>query len=74
MSMLDLEIKTFWFIPVLIALVGIGCSVLAFRFPYSTAWLTSSWQKYVRYLYLLLFAVFVVLCLTNAEVLAPSVY
>ncbi|GEM_PF-2872429 len=74
MTVLDWELKTFWFIPVLVALIGVGLSLLPFYFPYHSAWLTSRIWKYVRYLYLTLFGIFVVLCLLSAEVQAPSVY
>ena len=51
-----------WYIPTLISLVGIALMVVSFYYPHQTGWLSNRWFKYLRRLYLLLFAAFVIMC------------
>ena len=51
-----------WYIPVVISLVGIALMVVSFFFPQQTEWLGSRWFKYLRRLYMLAFAAFVIMC------------
>ena len=53
---------SYWWLPAVILAIGIALMVVTFYFPNQTSWLSNRWFKYLRRIYLLLFAAFVIIC------------
>ena len=54
--------QDYWIIPTLIAITGIVFMVLSFYNTRLSEWLSNRWFKYMRRIYLIAFAVFVIIC------------
>ena len=54
-----------WYVPLIIFFAGLIPMVFSFLYPLQTGWMTSRWQKYIRRIYLAIYALFALICLMN---------
>jgi len=62
MGLYGLGVEAFY-IPVIILLVGVVLMGMYFYFPTRMSWMVAPWQRWLRWLYLALYVVFVLLCM-----------